>query len=144
MSHVRYLADDALEGREVGTQGARCAGDYLAATFDDMGLEPNGDAGSWFQTWDVRLGTRLSGDQAFRVGAEGGEWALGEDWAPLGFSASGDFRGTLAGVPSGHGDASASHSLAGKILVLEDVVDIHRTASEVGRMGGIGPGRDSP
>ena len=28
IAHVRFLADDALRGREVGTQGARCAGDY--------------------------------------------------------------------------------------------------------------------
>jgi len=31
MAHIRYLADDRLEGREVGTRGARCAADYIAA-----------------------------------------------------------------------------------------------------------------
>ncbi|MEE8146874.1 MAG: hypothetical protein V3T24_04665, partial [Longimicrobiales bacterium] len=30
VAHIRYLADDALEGREVGTRGARCAADYIA------------------------------------------------------------------------------------------------------------------
>ena len=31
LAHVRYLADDALEGRGAGTNGARCAAQYIAA-----------------------------------------------------------------------------------------------------------------
>ena len=138
LGHVRYLADDALEGREVGSAGARCAGDYIAAFFQDLGLQPAGADGSWFQVWDVRLGTRLAGDNRFDISGGDDAFALGEDWAPVGFSASGDFEGTLSGVPSAHGSAEASHSLAGRILVLNEVVDIHRTASEVARMGGAG------
>ena len=30
LAHVRFLADDALLGREVGSTGARCAADYIA------------------------------------------------------------------------------------------------------------------
>ena len=138
LGHVRYLADDALEGREVGSAGARCAGDYIAAFFQDLGLQPAGRDGSWFQVWDVRLGTRLAGDNRFDISGGDHPFALGEDWTPVGFSASGDFEGTLSGVPSAHGSAEASHSLAGRILVLNEVVDIHRTASEVARMGGAG------
>ena len=40
MAHIRYLADDRLEGREVGTRGARRAADYIAAQFRGLGLEP--------------------------------------------------------------------------------------------------------
>lgn len=40
MAHIRYLADDQLEGRAVGSAGAHCAGDYLAAQFAALGLEP--------------------------------------------------------------------------------------------------------
>jgi Peptidase family M28/PDZ domain len=46
---VRYLADDALEGRMSGTPGERCAGDYIAAEFRRLGLAPAGDSGGWFQ-----------------------------------------------------------------------------------------------
>jgi hypothetical protein len=46
---VRYLADDALEGRRAGTDAERCAGDYLAAEFRRIGLEPFGDRGTYFQ-----------------------------------------------------------------------------------------------
>ena len=40
ITHIRFLADDRLEGREVGTAGARCAAEYLAALFNYIGLEP--------------------------------------------------------------------------------------------------------
>ena len=46
---VRYLADDALEGRLAGSPGERCAGDYLAAAFERMGLAPAGEDGTYFQ-----------------------------------------------------------------------------------------------
>ena len=52
-AHVRYLADDRLEGRAVATRGERCAGDYIAARFREIGLDPAGDDGSWFQSWTV-------------------------------------------------------------------------------------------
>ena len=53
LAHVRYLADDLLEGRAVATRGERCAGDYIAARFESLGLQPAGENGSWFQSWTV-------------------------------------------------------------------------------------------
>ncbi|MGQ0561442.1 MAG: M20/M25/M40 family metallo-hydrolase [Gemmatimonadota bacterium] len=50
---VRYLADDALEGRLAGTAGERCAGDYIAARFRQLGLTPAGDGGTYFQSFDL-------------------------------------------------------------------------------------------
>jgi hypothetical protein len=49
LATVRYLADDALEGRQAGTAGERCAGDYIAARFRALGLQPAGTKGSYFQ-----------------------------------------------------------------------------------------------
>jgi hypothetical protein len=46
---VRYLADDALEGRLAGSAGERCAADYVAVEFARLGLLPAGDEGTWFQ-----------------------------------------------------------------------------------------------
>lgn len=48
LATVRYLADDALEGRLAGSPGERCAGRYIAAQFERLGLEPGGQDG-WFQ-----------------------------------------------------------------------------------------------
>ena len=49
LSHVRYLADDALQGRLAGSASERCAGDYVAAQFRALGLQPAGDSGTYFQ-----------------------------------------------------------------------------------------------
>ena len=49
LAAVRYLADDALEGRMAGSPGERCAADYIVAAFRRLGIEPAGEAGSWFQ-----------------------------------------------------------------------------------------------
>lgn len=50
LAYVRYLADDALQGRLAGSPSERCAGDYIAAQFQALGLRPAGDAGTYFQS----------------------------------------------------------------------------------------------
>jgi hypothetical protein len=50
---VRYLADDSLGGRLAGSPGERCAGEYIAAQFRKLGLEPAGDSGTYFQSFDL-------------------------------------------------------------------------------------------
>ena len=47
-AHVRFLADDLLEGRGLGTRGHEIAARYVATQFAAMGLEPGGEDG-WFQ-----------------------------------------------------------------------------------------------
>ena len=47
-SHVAFLADDALEGREAGTRGYEIAARYVATQFEGLGLRP-GANGGWFQ-----------------------------------------------------------------------------------------------
>jgi Zn-dependent M28 family amino/carboxypeptidase len=48
MAHIRYLSDDALEGRAPGTRGGDLAAKYVAAQFERLGLAPAGDSGSWY------------------------------------------------------------------------------------------------
>ena len=48
-AHIRFLADDVLEGRETGTRGYDVAANYVAAKLMALGLEPAGSEGSWFQ-----------------------------------------------------------------------------------------------
>ena len=49
-SHVQYLADDSLEGRDTGSEGHRKAADYVAKQFAAAGLKPAGDGGSYLQS----------------------------------------------------------------------------------------------
>ena len=52
-SYIRFLSDDALEGRGTGSRGALVAAEFIAAQFRRMGLEPAGDGGSYFQTVEL-------------------------------------------------------------------------------------------
>ena len=47
--HVSFLASDLLEGRDTPSRGLEIAGEYIAAQFRRVGLEPAGDNGSYFQ-----------------------------------------------------------------------------------------------
>jgi hypothetical protein len=49
-AHLEYLADDRLEGRMTGERGYEEAGEYVAAQFEALGLEPGGDEGGWYQS----------------------------------------------------------------------------------------------
>ena len=53
LDDLRYLADDAREGRGVGTRGLEEAGAFLARAFKTIGLVPGGDSGTYFQTFTI-------------------------------------------------------------------------------------------
>jgi Zn-dependent M28 family amino/carboxypeptidase len=51
-AHVRFLADDLLEGRGPGVRGGDLAAQYIATEFALAGLKPAGDNGTFFQQVD--------------------------------------------------------------------------------------------
>jgi hypothetical protein len=55
-AHIRFLADDLLEGRGTGEIGHRIAAAYVASQLQGMGVEPGGEGGSWFQELTLRAG----------------------------------------------------------------------------------------
>ncbi len=55
-SHVQYLADDKLQGRDTGSEGFRQAVEYVTAQFQKIGLKPAGTDG-YLQP--VKFETRL-------------------------------------------------------------------------------------
>ena len=46
---LKFLASDLLEGRGTGSRGGHLAVAYIASQFMDMGLEPAGDSGTYYQ-----------------------------------------------------------------------------------------------
>ena len=48
-AHVRFLADDLLEGRGPGLRGSELAAKYIATQFAVYGLKPGGDNGTYMQ-----------------------------------------------------------------------------------------------
>lgn len=62
-SHVSFLADDRLEGRDSGSRGYDIAALYVASRFEALGLKPVGPAG-WYQQVPF-LEYRLAGEPAW-------------------------------------------------------------------------------
>ena len=65
-AHVKFLADDLLEGRGTGTRGGDIAAQYIATQFALAGLKPAGDNGGYLQK--VRfIGTHTEPDSKFAL-----------------------------------------------------------------------------
>ena len=47
-----FLASDYLKGREAGTESEKLAAQYIAKRFKEIGLQPKGVNGTWFQSFD--------------------------------------------------------------------------------------------
>jgi len=80
--HVRFLANDLLEGRAPGTRGGDIAANYIAAQFALYGLKPAGDNGSFLQKVDFVGAQTLPGTSASLLPAQGAAMPLklGEDY----------------------------------------------------------------
>jgi len=99
---VVWLADDAREGRRSGEPGNDAAADWIAARCAELGLEPAGEGGGWFQSFEVPLPPRDGG--ASELTWNGGSSAAGQI-APLFCSEGGAAGGPL--VFAGYGIDSA-------------------------------------
>lgn len=56
-AHMKFLADDLLEGRDTGTRGYDIAANYVAAHFEQLGIQPYGD--DEYLQWMPAVRTRL-------------------------------------------------------------------------------------
>ena len=159
-AHVQFLADDTLEGRNVGTPGYEKAVDYVESQFKAIGLKPAGTSG--FRQ-PVKFDSRkLAADQSQLVLVRDGK----EEPLVIGQDGSLNARGELNGskeasmvfigyglsIPDAGWDDLAGVDVRGKIAVyvnafapvkVTDNVKSHaNTADErwaaVKRAGGIG------
>jgi Zn-dependent M28 family amino/carboxypeptidase len=81
-AHVRFLADDLLEGRGTGTRGGDVAANYIATQFALYGLKPAGDDGGYLQKVAFTGVHTLPGTNASLQPEKGGvlNLKLGEDF----------------------------------------------------------------
>ena len=104
---VEYLAAERLEGRGLASEGLEQAAKYLVKRFAEVGLEPGGPGGSYYERFDVVIakGPGVRTNVAFAVGepdapeAGAGKDVVfgvrGYDFVPAGFSSEGEFRAPL-------------------------------------------------
>jgi len=100
---VTVLADDAMEGRGVGTAGLERAARFLEDEFRSLGLNDGGVG--YRQDFQAETGVALGQDNALAWTRPGeAEWSAGEvgqNFTPLGFSSSQAFSGPVVFVGYG-------------------------------------------
>ena len=117
LEHIKFLASDELEGRGDGSPGLEAAAEYIANQFRDAGLQPAGDGGTFFQSFEMNTGLSLEpGNKVeLKSGRSSMEFEIGRDYQLL--STSGDpsapaqplpvvFAGYGIAAPAPHYDAS--------------------------------------
>src|SRR5215203_542710 len=82
LEHVKFLASDDLEGRGNGSRGLERAADYIASKFREAGLEPGGDAGTYFQSFEMTTGMSVEPGNAVTLnsGRKAVRFDVGEDY----------------------------------------------------------------
>jgi hypothetical protein len=105
-AHVEALTSDVTEGRRTGTAGERIATSYVGRAFRAVGLEPEGDHGTFFQAFDFTAGISLGSQNRleFEPGAATGSVTpvIDTDWRPFAFSRVGAVEPTEV-VYAGYG-----------------------------------------
>lgn len=123
MEHIRYLADDAREGRGIGTPGLDSSATYLADRFQDYGLQPL-FGGDYFQRFEMAWGAEAHDGCFLALGED--TLGLGVDVLPSGFSGVGEIEAPVLFAGYGisaseyeyddYGEVDASGSI---VLILE-------------------------
>lgn len=85
-THIGYLADDKLEGRRTGTAGEKLAGEYISQKFQEAGLLPMGENGTFKQKFEVFDGLDIN--PITRLNISGFVLKLDRDFFPFAFSAN--------------------------------------------------------
>ncbi len=125
---LRYLADDRLEGREAGTRGYDLAAEYVAKRYADIGLQPAGDDGTFFQRVPLLKALRERQGAAFVIERNGkrSELAFRDQYLPAlnydnarhSLTAPAVFVGQGVHAPELEYDDFAGIDVRGKIAVL--------------------------
>ena len=158
---LSYIASDALQGRQVYTEGFGLAGSYIADHLKSWGVAPAGDAGTYFQSVSV-LGMRTRSNSSVTVTANG-ETRTFKDGEGVTFprnqggkqtiTAGVEFVGYGLGIAALQHNDYASRDTTGKIVLFignrgpstmittqnrllngraRDAVELHRAAAAIG------------
>jgi Zn-dependent M28 family amino/carboxypeptidase len=124
-AHLRYLADDLLEGRAPATRGGRLAARYIATQFQALGLAPAAADSSYFQPVAL-IGTTSRATLAWTQRAVTAPLRFGDDfvaWAErpdtqIAVDADVVFVGYGITAPESRWDDYKGMNLQGKILLM--------------------------
>jgi hypothetical protein len=85
LGHIRFLASDEMKGRADGSPELDRAADYIAQQFKEIGLEPGGDRGTWFEPFDLVAGLAVGKNNSLVVSdrTRSVHLSLGTSYYPL-------------------------------------------------------------
>ena len=86
-THIGFLADDKLEGRRTGSAGEKVAYEYISKKFEEAGITPKGENGSFIQQFEVNEGREIKPATSFSINDV--ILKLNVDYFPLSFSGNG-------------------------------------------------------
>ncbi|MBI1313352.1 M20/M25/M40 family metallo-hydrolase [bacterium] len=98
LTDLKYLADDKLEGRGVGTNGINLAADYVKQQFAAAGLDMTAVDGDAFQKFTMVTGSKLTEPNTLTFsGPDGKEisFELGTDFNVCSFGGAAEFSGEI-------------------------------------------------
>ncbi|TMD58237.1 MAG: M20/M25/M40 family metallo-hydrolase [Chloroflexi bacterium] len=81
--HLQYLADPARNGRLTGSPGYQDAATYVADRFREIGLEPAGDNGTFFQHFPLKVPHLTANPSLTISGSPATTFRLRADFAEL-------------------------------------------------------------
>jgi aminopeptidase YwaD len=99
LDNVAYLASDQMKGRGDGSPELNRAADYIASQFRSWGLQPMGDSGTYFQSFEITTGADLGLNNDLQL--NGNHLRMTDDFTPVMFSNTADVDGPLAFVGYG-------------------------------------------
>lgn len=119
---ISYLADDKLEGRATGSAGEQLASAYIIQQFNEIGLTPAGDAGTYLQSFEARSGKK-PGEENYIIAAS--RYSMDKQHYPHPMTGNGTASGNLIAVgfgitaPALSYDDYAGKDVKGKIVLIK-------------------------
>jgi len=128
-AEVAWLADDAREGRGVGTRGIDAAADWLGGKMKGLGAEGAFERGGYFQPVEVPVGVKVAPSSQLVID---GVAVAAADFVPTGFSGQVAAKGKT--VAMGYGIAAkelgyddwGGKQAKGKVVVVRRFVPEHK------------------
>lgn len=101
-TYIRDLSTDEMGGRRSGQPSGTWGEEYIASKFEEWGLEPAGDDGTYFQNFTIEH-RHIEEGVAFEVLTEKArrDFYYGEDWRVQRYSGSGHFTAEIVFVGYG-------------------------------------------
>lgn len=122
--HIKYLADDKLEGRATGSKGEKLAYQYIINEFQAAGIKPMPSQNNYILPFSFYDGMEVGSNSTLKVGNK--SLSILREFYPVAQSATASFSGKLIDVGYGikaedlnHNDYKKTRGLKGSAFLID-------------------------